>query len=69
MANYRCSDPFRALMWNSDWRPKKVTLPRVGQIEGGDTYSTVPFIHDDDGRGAHMRDRAMIRRTLSGVRT
>lgn len=40
---------------------KPVTLPRVLSIDAGRGYTTVEYVHEDDGRGDHMRARVKRR--------
>ncbi len=39
-----------------------VTLARVAGAEQGRGYTTIVFTHDDDDRGAHMRQHIKRRR-------
>jgi hypothetical protein len=41
---------------------QKVTLARVGTVEDGACYCTVPFTARRDGRGDHMREKVKARR-------
>jgi hypothetical protein len=46
--------------------PNPITLAAVPGVEPS-TYQTVPFVMDEDGRGAHMRERIKQRASSERV--
>jgi hypothetical protein len=67
MANYLVRDPFRTLMYERGDSREKVTLARVGSLDEGLHYKTVPFTQRRSLEGEHMVRQMLTRRQARGL--